>query len=90
MQWNKVDNYEFCELKCDEGGKIIPDQAAVDAVEREYPDAERAEKYRLAQADVLIRSLCVRRNGSLVPKYVRKPGANEIVYIENPALTESR
>jgi putative NADPH-quinone reductase len=34
--------------------KILPDRKALKNVEREYPTAPPAEKYRLAQADTLI------------------------------------
>ena len=39
----------------DESRKIIPDHEAFDAVERKYPGKPPAEKYRLAQAEVLVR-----------------------------------
>jgi len=35
--------------------KIIPDETATRNIERDYPNADAAEKYRLAQADTLIR-----------------------------------
>jgi hypothetical protein len=34
---------------------IIPDNEALERVARDYPDKSDAEKYRLAQADTLIR-----------------------------------
>jgi peptidyl-tRNA hydrolase len=36
---------------------IIPDREAFEQVEREYPNEPDAEKYRLAQATVLLRLL---------------------------------
>ena len=41
-------------VACDERGKIIPTDAALRAVERDYPDAPPLEKRRLAQAQTLI------------------------------------
>jgi hypothetical protein len=35
--------------------QIIPDREAIDRIEREHPDKPDAEKYRLAQADTLLR-----------------------------------
>ncbi len=35
--------------------KIIPDETATQTIERDYPKADAAEKYRLAQGDTLIR-----------------------------------
>jgi hypothetical protein len=35
--------------------KIIPDQQAFENVQRTHPTASDAEKYRLAQADTLLR-----------------------------------
>ncbi len=35
--------------------KIIPDRKAIERVEREHPNKPAAEKYRLAQADTLLR-----------------------------------
>jgi hypothetical protein len=35
--------------------KIIPDETAVWSIEQDYPNADAAEKYRLAQTDTLIR-----------------------------------
>ena len=35
--------------------RVIPDREALEKVEREYPHKPDAEKYRLAQADTLLR-----------------------------------
>ena len=35
--------------------RIIPDETALRNIERDYPNADAQEKYRLAQTDTLIR-----------------------------------
>lgn len=44
-------------LTTDEDGKIKPSKAALHSVERQYPNASDAERYRLAQATELIRAV---------------------------------
>jgi hypothetical protein len=41
---------------------IIPDNEALERAARDYPDKSDAEKYRLAQADTLIRLASVVRH----------------------------
>lgn len=64
---------------------ITPDSQAVDAVEQLHSEASEAERYRLAQADTLIRSVGIMQgNGTFIPSYVRVPDGD---YIKNPDLS---
>jgi hypothetical protein len=53
--------------------KIIPDETAVRNIARNYPNADAAEKYRLAQGDTLLRLFKVNSLEEL-EKMVDTPG----------------
>ena len=44
----------LCEIEVDEDGCGVPNQEVLDRIEQEHPDAPPAEKYWLAQAQMLV------------------------------------
>jgi hypothetical protein len=47
--------HKFRPSMFDKDGKIIPDERAIRETEQEYPNENDADKWRLAQANMLIR-----------------------------------
>ncbi len=67
--------------------KITPDEKAYRNVERNYPNADDAEKYRLAQSDTLIRLFKVSSLEEL-EELAGSPGFNAVIEEHNAKIKE--
>lgn len=67
--------------------KIIPDEMAYRNVERDYPKADEAEKYHLAQADTLVR-LCKATSLEELNEMANTPGFDSVIEKHNAKIKE--